>query len=328
MTKTEKAKIRALMLLSGGLDSILAVKILQEQDIEVTGLTFVSYFFNANLAKKAAQQLKIKLKIIDFSDEHLAMVKNPPHGYGKAVNPCIDCHVLMLRKAREISRLGQAPNRDSPSDTVLESGTVPKGLSLFDFIATGEVLGERPMSQNKQALELIEKQSGLQGYLLRPLSAKLLKLTIPEKRGLVNRNKLLDISGRSRKRQIALAKKWGIKDYPTPAGGCLLTDLQFAQRLKELFQKWSDGQGNDIQLLKLGRHFWVKNNKIIVGRNEKENKKIKKLAQKGDLVIEPKDFSGPNILIRSRTKLLKESLVKAKELMIKYSPKLRKKSKT
>jgi len=328
MTKTEKAKIRALMLLSGGLDSILAVKILQEQDIEVTGLTFVSYFFNANLAKKAAQQLKIKLKIIDFSDEHLAMVKNPPHGYGKAVNPCIDCHVLMLRKAKEISRLGQAPNRDSPSDTVLESGTVPKGLSLFDFIATGEVLGERPMSQNKQALELIEKQSGLQGYLLRPLSAKLLKLTIPEKRGLVNRNKLLDISGRSRKRQIALAKKWGIKDYPTPAGGCLLTDLQFAQRLKELFQKWSDGQGNDIQLLKLGRHFWVKNNKIIVGRNEKENKKIKKLAQKGDLVIEPKDFSGPNILIRSRTKLLKESLVKAKELMIKYSPKLRKKSKT
>jgi len=328
MTKTEKAKIRALMLLSGGLDSILAVKILQEQDIEVTGLTFVSYFFNANSAKKAAQQLKIKLKIIDFSDEHLAMVKNPPHGYGKAVNPCIDCHVLMLRKAKEISRLGQAPNRDNPSDTVLESGTVPKGLSLFDFIATGEVLGERPMSQNKQALELIEKQSGLQGYLLRPLSAKLLKLTIPEKRGLVNRNKLLDISGRSRKRQIALAKKWGIKDYPTPAGGCLLTDLQFAQRLKELFQKWSDGQGNDIQLLKLGRHFWVKNNKIIVGRNEKENKKIKKLAQKGDLVIEPKDFSGPNILIRSRTKLLKESLVKAKELMIKYSPKLRKKSKT
>lgn len=323
MTKTKKAKTRALILLSGGLDSILAVKVLQEQDVEVTGLTFVSYFFNADLAKKAAGQLKIRLKIIDFSNEHLAMVKNPRYGYGKAINPCIDCHVLMLRKARDISGLGQAPNRDSPLGTVLELRTVPKGLSLFDFVATGEVLGERPMSQNKHALELIEKQSGLQGYLLRPLSARLLAPTIPEKKGLVNRDKLLDISGRSRKRQLALAKKWGIKDYPTPAGGCLLTDLQFAQRLKELFQKWPDCQGNDVLLLKLGRHFWVEDNKIIVGRNKEENKKIKKLTQKDDLLIEPKDFPGPTILIRGKPKPSKESLIKAKELMIKYSPKLK-----
>ncbi|GAI96064.1 unnamed protein product, partial [marine sediment metagenome] len=146
-----------------------------------------------------------------------------------------------------------------------------------------------------------------------------------EKKGLVDRDKLLDISGRSRKRQLALAKRWGIEYYPTPAGGCLLTDLQFAQRLKELFQKWPDCQGNDVLLLKLGRHFWVEDNKIIVGRHEEENKKIKKLSQKGDLSIEPQDFPGPTILIRGRPKFSKESLIKAKELMIKYSPKLRKK---
>jgi len=350
MTKTKKARTRALMLLSGGLDSILAVKILQEQDIEVTGLTFVSYFFNFELAKKAAQQLKIKLKIIDFSDEHLTMVKNPCYGYGKAVNPCIDCHVLMLRKAREISGLGQAlsANAKIPREyfrscellaprlrqdharsqfDVAEITCPNPKLRRFDFVATGEVIGERPMSQNKQALELIEKQSGLQGYLLRPLSAKLLEPTIVEEKGLINRDKLLDISGRSRKRQIALAKKWKIKEYPTPAGGCLLTDLQFAQRLKELFAKWPDCHGNDVFLLKLGRHFWVDGNKIIVGRNEEENKRIKKLAQKGDLVIEPKDFPGPTILIRDKVKLLKESLVEAKKLMIKYSPKLKKKLK-
>ena len=294
--KTKKAKTGALFLFSGGLDSILAVKLLQEQGIKVAGLNFVSYFFNSDLAKKAAKNLNIKLKIIDFSDEHLAMVKNPQYGYGKAINPCIDCHILMLKKAKEV--------REQFS---------------VNLVATGEVLGERPMSQNKQALELITKQSGLKGYLLRPLSAQLLKPTIPEKKGLVDRNKLLDISGRSRKRQIALAKKWGIKEYPTPAGGCLLTDLQFGQRLKELFKQWPDCQGNDVQLLKLGRHFWIKDNKIIVGRNQAENKEIKQLAQKGDMLIEPKDFPGPTILIRGRPKLSKESLIKAKELMIKYS---------
>jgi tRNA U34 2-thiouridine synthase MnmA/TrmU len=308
--------LRALVLLSGGLDSILAVKLLQKQQIEVTGLTFVSYFFDADLAKKAAKNLGIKLKIIDFSDEHLAMVKKPKYGYGQAMNPCIDCHILMLKKAKEVAGLQGLSLRDSPQRTV------PEGQS-FDLVATGEVLGERPMSQNKQALELIEKESSLKGYLLRPLSAKLLEPTIPEKKGLVDRNKLLNISGRSRKRQMALAKKWGIKEYPTPAGGCLLTDLQFGQRLKELFQQWPDCQGNDVRLLKLGRHFWVKDNKIIVGRNHQENLAIKELTQKGDMLIEPKDFPGPTILIRGRPKILPESLIKAKELMIRYSPKLK-----
>ena len=298
----KRSKTSALVLLSGGLDSILAVKILQEQQVDVTGLTFVSYFFNADSAKCAADKLKAKLKIVDFSDEHLEMVKEPCYGYGKAMNPCIDCHLLMLKKAKKIMK---------------EEG--------FDFVVTGEVLGERPMSQNRSALELIEKESGLKGYLLRPLSAKLFSSTVAEQKGLIDRNKLFDISGRSRKRQIALAKKYGIKEYPTPAGGCLLTDLQFGQRLRELLNHWPSAHGKDIHLLKLGRHFYLGDDKIIVGRNQQENKQIEELTQKGDILIEPKEFTGPTILIRSKKKVSEESLVKAKELMIKYSPKLRKK---
>ncbi len=294
--KIKNTRIRALVLFSGGLDSILVVKILQKQNIDVAGISFVSYFFKENFAKKAAKNLNIKFKIVDFSDEHLAMVKNPRYGYGKAINPCIDCHILMLKKAKGIMKKGK-----------------------FDFVATGEVLGQRPMSQNKQALELIKKESGLKDYLLRPLSAKLLEPTIMEKQGLIDKNKLLDISGRSRKKQIALSKKWGIKKYPSPAGGCCLTDLQFAKRFREMLKYWPGCEGNDIKLLKLGRHFWQKKNLIIVGRDEEDNKEIKKASIKGDILIEPKAFSGPTIIIRSKIKILKQNLVKAKELMFRYS---------
>jgi len=296
----EKKKARALALLSGGLDSILAIRILQVQGIKITGLTFVSYFFNSKAAEKAAKGLKIKLKITDFSDEHLGIVKRPCYGYGRAVNPCIDCHLLMLKKAGEI---------------MAKDG--------YDFVATGEVLGERPMSQNKSALQLIEKESGLKGYLLRPLSAKLLEPTVVEKSGLVDREKLLDISGRSRKRQMELAREWGIRDYPTPAGGCLLTDIQFGGRFKDMAGKWSDFGGNDARLLKFGRHFWEKDDLIVVGRNKEENEEIKKLSFKDDVLIEPKEFPGPTILIRGKNKISEKSLLKAKELMFKYSPKAR-----
>jgi len=292
--KIKKAKVKCLALLSGGLDSILAVKILQKQGIKVTGLCFVSYFFDSESAQKAAKQLKVRLRIVDISDEHLEMVKKPCYGYGKNINPCIDCHLMMLKKAKAI-----------------------KG---FDFIVTGEVLGERPMSQNRQALELLEKESGLDGYLLRPLSAQLLKSTIPEKEGVVDRDKLLNISGRNRKKQIDLAKKWGLKDYPTPSGGCLLTDPGFGKRLKELFNHWPDCAGDDVKLLKLGRHFWVKDVLIVVGRNEGENDKIKNLSLKDDAIIEP-NFPGPTILIRSKGNIPKKSLEKANELMEKYSKK-------
>jgi len=295
---TNKDRTKSLALLSGGLDSILAIKILQKQGIDVTGISFVSYFFNSDSAEKAAKKLKIKIKIIDFSDEHLKMVKSPLYGHGKTMNPCIDCHLMMIKKAGDFLKKGD-----------------------FNFIATGEVLGQRPMSQNKQTMDLIERESGIKGYLLRPLSAKLLEPTIPEKEGLIKRNKLLDIFGRGRKKQIFLANKWKIKEYPSPAGGCILTDSNFSEHLKEVFDKWSDFNGNDIQLLKLGRHFWVENNKIVVGRNKEENNKINELKQKGDIIIEPKEFPGPTVLIRGKDKILKKSLIEAKDLIIKYSKK-------
>ncbi|MBU4082928.1 tRNA 4-thiouridine(8) synthase ThiI [Patescibacteria group bacterium] len=296
--KNGKTKVKCLALLSGGLDSILAVKILQKQGVVVTGLCFASYFFKSELAERAAEWLGIDLKIVDISDEHLKMVKSPVYGYGKNANPCIDCHLMMLKKAKEIIRLSD---------------------SRTHFVATGEVLGERPMSQNKGALELLEKESGLSGYLLRPLSARLLEPTIPEKDGRVEREKLLAISGRQRKEQMALAKEFGLKDYPTPSGGCLLTDPEFGKRLKELFKRWPDCDGNDVLLLKLGRHFWVGDDKIVVGRNEGENAEIKKLSLEKDVVIEPKDYPGPTVLVRSKGEISEEIVKKAKELMRKYS---------
>jgi len=304
----KKKKIKALVLFSGGLDSILAVKLLQEQDIEVTGLTFISYFFDDKIARKSAQAIGLPLRIVDIGKEHLKIVKKPRYGYGKNMNPCLDCHLLMLRKAKEIMK-----------------------KEKFDFVATGEVLGERPFSQNRQALEILEKKSTLSGYLLRPLSAKLLKPTIPEQKGWVNRKKLLAIEGRSRKIQLALAKKYKLKDFPTPAGGCCLTDPQFSQRLKELLEKWPKvKEKNDFLLLKLGRHFWVNSDKIVVGRNEKENQMIEKLKRKGDIVIKPISVPGPTILIRPKptkpapkpTSISPASLLLAKELMIRYAKKL------
>ncbi len=295
---------KALVLLSGGLDSILAAKVLKNQGIKVTALSFKSYFFNVSDAQKAAKHLRIPLKVVDFSKEHLKMVKSPMHGYGKSMNPCVDCHSLMLRKAKEIMK-----------------------KEKFDFVATGEVLGERPMSQNLRALIIVEIQSSLKGYLLRPLSAKLLEPTIVEKKGLVNRDELLNISGRSRKRQIALAKKWKIKHYPTPAGGCLLTDPGFSKRLKELFDKYSSCDGNDIELLKLGRHFWEGKIKIIVGRNEEENKKIEKLREKRNILIEMETYPGPLTLIRNygKERISNSILKKAQNLTQYYSVKARKK---
>ena len=295
-------KIKAVLLFSGGLDSILAAKILRKQKIKILAITFKSYFFNEKIAKKAAKEIKLPLKVIDFSKEHLKIVKKPKYGYGKTVNPCIDCHILMLKFAKRIMRERK-----------------------YDFVATGEVLGERPMSQNPKALKLVEKESTLSGFLLRPLSAKLLKKTVPEIKKWINREKLLNISGRSRKKQIALAQKFRIKWYPTPAGGCLLTDLEFGKKLKELLKIYPKFNGNDIELLKLGRHFWKDKIKIIVGRDEKEDKKVKKLAKKFDILIEMKKYPGPLTLIRNykKTKIPKKILEKAKELTKYYSTKAR-----
>ncbi len=294
-------KARALVLLSGGLDSILTVKLLLEQKIKVETLVFKSCFFGSEHAQITAEKLGVNLKIVDFSRKHFEMVKNPRHGYGKNMNPCIDCHMLMLRVAKEIM--------------------TRKG---FDFVATGEVLGERPMSQNKQSLKLIEKQSGLKGYLLRPLSAKLLEPTEAEKQGLINRSKLLSISGRSRKEQLAMAKKWKIDWFPTPSGGCLLTDSRFSEKLRDLIKNIAKPSMDDIDLLKVGRHFWDNGVKIIIGRNHQENLKLRELGKNNDVLLEMKEPAGPTALIRGYKKEISEkSIQKAKELIRAYAPKAR-----
>lgn len=271
---------KALVLLSGGLDSMLAARVLMEQGVEVTGLSFKSNFFGALKGEKVAGQLGIKHIEIDFSEEHLEVVKNPAHGYGKNMNPCIDCHGLMLKRAKEIME-----------------------KEKFDFVATGEVLGERPMSQNPEALKIVEKESKLAGRLIRPLSAKLLEESDLEKSGLVNRGKLFDISGRSRKRQLGLVKKYGIKEFASPGGGCLLTDPEFSEKLLKLFGYWPDCHGNDIELLKWGRVLWLKNENdknilLVIGRDEKDNGQLEKLAGAGDVIMQLADENGPTSLIR------------------------------
>ena len=296
-------KQKALILFSGGLDSILTTKILMNQGIKLTLIVFKSYFFGSKQAEDSAKNLGLKLRVIDISKEHLKIIKSPRYGYGSSMNPCIDCHLLMFKKAKKIMK-----------------------REKFDFVASGEVLGERPMSQNRKALGLIENEASLKGYLLRPLSAKLLEITVPEKKEWVVRQKLFNISGRSRQKQLQLAKKWKIVRYPTPAGGCLLTDLEFGKKLRELLQKYPEFDGNDIELLKLGRHFWEGKIKIIVGRNEEENLKMEKLASRKDFLVEMKNYTGPITLIRNyyiKKKIPQKALERARSLTKYYSTKAR-----
>lgn len=269
----------ALGLLSGGLDSTLAVRLLQEQkQLRVEGVTFITPFFGPEKARAAARQLGITLHEIDITDKHFTMLQNPRHGYGKNMNPCIDCHALMFREAAKL----------------LESFDLP------GFLFSGEVLGERPMSQNRQSLETVARESGAPDTILRPLSAKLLPPTKPEREGMVDREKLLDLEGRSRKPQLALAKKWGISDFPNPGGGCLLTDPPFSRRLRDLFdhQDPETITRTDLELLTVGRHARVRPDlKIIIGRDKKDNERLNALARETDTLIWLVDFPGPSVLI-------------------------------
>jgi len=275
----KRGKNKCLVLMSGGLDSMLSAKILKEEGIEVTPLCFKSFFFSFKAAEKAAKQIGLKLRVEDFSKEHLKMLKNPKHGRGKAINPCIDCHLLMIKTAGKIMK---------------KEG--------YDFIATGEVLGQRPMSQNINSLNLIEKESGLKGLIVRPLSVKVLPSTIPEKLGIIKRENFYDISGRSRNRQIELAKKFKIKEYPSPAGGCILTDINYSKKLFELLEKVPKFTGNDAELIKYGRVFWKNDLLIVVPRDAKECELVANLRKRGDVVLEPHNFSGPTVLVRKYKK--------------------------
>jgi len=273
---------KAVALFSGGLDSALAVRLIADQGIQVRGLTFVSSF-NPGLdpsgrgltARLIAHQLGMPLRVVGFSREHLDMVQRPRYGLGRNMNPCIDCHTYMCSRAREwMEELGA------------------------DFVFTGEVLGERPMSQRRQALDIVESKSGLRGRLLRPLSAKLLPPTIPEREGLVDRDRLLDIRGRSRKRQIALAAEYGLTDYPTPAGGCLLTDPLYSNRLREVLEHGEDTVADSI-LLRLGRHFRLGSGaKVVIARDQDENGRLMTAARPGDVLLRAVGFGGPVGLLR------------------------------
>jgi tRNA-specific 2-thiouridylase len=275
--------MRAIALLSGGLDSTLAAKVVIEQGVELEALNFITVFYTCTArgatclaSQKAVDTLGIPLRVFNVSEEHLRVVKHPKHGYGRNMNPCIDCRIFMLKKAKAYME---------------ESGAA--------FIVTGEVLGQRPMSQRKDAMRLIEKEAGLEGFILRPLSANVLPITIPEKEGWVDRGKLLKFQGRSRKPQIELAEHYGIHDYPCPAGGCLLTDPGFAKRIKDLMLHQTDFSLNDVHLLKMGRHFRFSSGvKLVVGRNEEENKKIETFAQGKDILLKVSNFPGPLSLLR------------------------------
>lgn len=267
--------IKATALLSGGLDSILAVRIITEQRVAVEAVHFLSVFHGGQKddvpIKSTAEMLGVPLKALDMSTELFEIIKKPKHGYGSNMNPCIDCHAFMFRKAGEYMR---------------ESGA--------SFLITGEVLGERPMSQRKDALRVVEKDSGMEGLILRPLSAKLLEPTIPEKNGWVDRERLLAIEGRSRKPQIELAKQFGIGRYPAPAGGCLLTDKGFSGRLRDLIERKPDFTVSDVELLRVGRHFRVtKEARLVVGRDKEENNRLFKLAARGDTFFYPVKTKGP-----------------------------------
>lgn len=268
-------KPRALVLLSGGLDSILAAELLRRLGVDVVGITFTTPFFGSGGGRRAAEILGIPLEVVDITDRHLEVVKSPRFGYGKNLNPCIDCHILMVKVALErMEELGA------------------------HFLATGEVLGERPKSQNRQALELVARFSGAGDLLLRPLSAKLLPPTRPEVLGWVDREKLLDIKGRSRKTQMRLAEEWGIEEYQTPAGGCLLTDPGFSRRLKALMEAKRDFDAADVELVKVGRQFWLRGNLLVLGRKHAENERLWQLYREGDRVFKERERPGPTALWR------------------------------
>jgi tRNA U34 2-thiouridine synthase MnmA/TrmU len=268
-------KITGISLFSGGLDSTLAVRVIQNQDIEVQCVTFETPFFSSAKASMAAKQIGLPLTVIDITTDHLRMMKAPRYGFGKNMNPCIDCHALMLRTAGRMMQ---------------DTGA--------DFIFTGEVLGQRPMSQNKQSLHIVAKLSGFEDCILRPLSARLLPDTKPELEGKVDRKLLLDIQGRGRKRQMFLADQWGIGEYPKPAGGCLLTDPNFSRRLRDLYSYYPDPGTRDIELLKHGRHFRIPGgSKIVIGRNLQDNLAIEGLSGQDDVLLFMAEYPGPSVLV-------------------------------
>ncbi|MDP2897192.1 MAG: hypothetical protein Q8Q12_11670 [bacterium] len=294
--------IKAVALLSGGLDSRLAIKVVQEQGIAVYAANYVTCFCTCTAkgsckseARRACEQLGAPLKVFPTTKEFLEIVKNPKHGYGRNMNPCIDCRILMFRKAKEyMEEIGAS------------------------FLVTGEVLGQRPMSQRRDAMQLIDREAGVEGLVLRPLCAKHLSITIPESEGWVDRDKLLSISGRSRKEQMRLAESYDMRDYPCAAGGCLLTNEGFANKVRDLLAH-KDADINDVALLKVGRHFRLPDGgKAVVGKDKEQNLRLLNLARAGDRVFRPHDhLPVPTALLRDSDS--EEETVLTADLCISHS---------
>jgi len=277
----EKKKIVAL--LSGGLDSTLAIKTMQKQGFEVSAVAIKTPFCDFDCGRgcgfeirERADNLGVDLKTVYLGDEYIEMLKHPKHGFGSGMNPCIDCRAMMFEAGKKhMEEIGA------------------------EFIISGEVLGQRPMSQFAPALKKIEKLSNLEGKIVRPLSAALLPATDPEKNGLIKRKDLGMIRGRSRKEQLQMAKEFGIEDPPNAGGGCLLTDPAFSLRAIDLFKHIETPTTNDIDLLKIGRHFRLDQNaKLVVGRNKDENEMMCALALPNDILLEAKEHVGPTTLLR------------------------------
>jgi tRNA U34 2-thiouridine synthase MnmA/TrmU len=275
--------VKAVALYSGGLDSTLAILTVLRQGIEVKAVTFLNHF-GCDISDKsscskdpfsAAEKFGFEVKLCHLADKFIQIVKNPKFGHGKNMNPCMDCRILMLREAREFMEMTGA-----------------------EFLITGEVIGQRPMSQRRDALDIIDREAGLRGQILRPLCAKLMKPTIMEEKGIVNRDLLYDFSGRSRKPQMALAAEFGLTDYPAPAGGCLLTEPNYSFRLRELLDHDADPSLEDLALLRLGRHFRASHGcKIIVGRNRSENEAMLSL-EADSVLLRVEDYASPIVLVR------------------------------
>jgi tRNA U34 2-thiouridine synthase MnmA/TrmU len=292
-SNNKKHTPKAVALLSGGLDSNLAVRMMQEQGVEVEAIAVKTPFCDfdcgkgcGHRVKEVAVDLGIKLKTVYFGEEYLKMLKDPKYGYGSGMNPCIDCRGMMYNAAKEhMEKIGA------------------------DFIITGEVLGQRPMSQNGNALKIIENETQTNGKIVRPLSFRHLPVTDAEVQGLVKREKLGDIKGRSRRGQLQLAKKYDIADPPNAAGGCLLTDPAFSKRVRDLYDHSKDTPPdmNDVELLKIGRHFRLSDNtKLIVGRNKLENEILESLKLEDDIIIEVSNHVGPTCLLRTKKQSQKE----------------------